>query len=122
MLEKEPSGFGKRLQVTLCPADSLTHGDFQRDRLLIIELSGIAVGNTVAGNHGIRRKSTVLRQRGIFPTVFHQFVGKKEAGALNTGGKTEQRSGAVLQTDGTQPMQRIGGGDPVFVKVLGVAV
>ena len=52
------------------------------------------------------------------PAVFDQLRGKQEARALNARGQSEHRARAVFHAHGSQPVQGIGGGDPVVAEIL----
>ena len=108
--------------MSLCPAQTLPQRDPQADRLLVIELRGVAVGDAVALHDGVGGEGAILGQARPFPTVAHQLIGKEKARALNARGQPEQGARAVLQTYRAQPVQRVGRGDPVVVEIFGVAV
>lgn len=52
------------------------------------------------------------------PAVFDQPGGEQEARALNARGQSEHRAGTVLHAHGSQPVQGIGGGDPVVAEIF----
>ena len=118
MLPQWPARLGKGLQVALGPADALAQGDAQGDGLLVIEHGCIAVGDGIACSDGIGRKGAVLRQGGVVPAVFDQLRGEQEARALNARGQSEHRARAVFHAYGSQPVQGIGGGDPVVAEIF----
>ena len=116
------AGFHECLEVTLGPAYTLNPCGLHVYGLFIIELCAVIVRDLVTVCNCVSAERTVFGEGCVVPTVLDDFPSEEEAGTLDTGCQTEEGACAVLVTNGTQPVDTVGSGDPVIVEVFGVTV